>query len=364
MDSEPEREMEATLESDSEGKECRYGCGKSYLTKEGKLMNSYNISFHEKSCPERKKREQKQNEKVAGKKRKGPITGPINNFFKPTKKATLPDNSARLKDVDPLMVDSADTDTTLELDLISPGPIRVDSVEDTAVEEVICVSATRNFCKGYSPNDEVYELFPFQLLPTMKTKVFKNNSFHHVDCMKHNYVLQNQSTGDSGDETNTMCARLSDESNLKTIVERSVKPFQELATFNNRFLNHRQLSNKCVSYRQDLRNLRLDNMNMVRKINRLGRTLDMHQRFMLSISQHNVPRLQQLVAVALRNKRSIQYIVSKVVNAIDGIYLARPSQDDKELAYLILQFGGPALVDICHHANALPSSSTAYRMAK
>ena len=49
---------------------------------------------------------------------------------------------------------------------------------------------------------------------------------------------------------------------------------------------------------------------------------------------------------------------------LDGIYMARPSQEDKDLAFLILQFGGPSLLDICHKANTLPSVSTAYRMSK
>ena len=99
-------------------------------------------------------------------------------------------------------------------------------------------------------------------------------------------------------------------------------------------------------------------------MDRLGITLDMHQRFLINIANHNIPRLTELVSVALRNNRSISYIVGKAVDAINGVYLARPSQNDKDLAYLILQFGGPSLLDICHRANALPSVSTAYKMAK
>ena len=44
--------------------------------------------------------------------------------------------------------------------------------------------------------------------------------------------------------------------------------------------------------------------------------------------------------------------------------MARASDDDKDLAYLVLKFGGPALLDILYCANVLPSTSTAYRMAK
>ena len=49
---------------------------------------------------------------------------------------------------------------------------------------------------------------------------------------------------------------------------------------------------------------------------------------------------------------------------IDGIYRPNPSQDDKDLAFLILQFGGPGLLDIVHRAIGFPSTSTAYKMIK
>ena len=72
----------------------------------------------------------------------------------------------------------------------------------------------------------------------------------------------------------------------------------------------------------------------------------MHQRFLVSISENNVPRLQQLIAVALRNKRSITYLTTKVMDAIDGCYSSHPSECDKDLAFLVLKLGGPNLFDI------------------
>ena len=151
---------------------------------------------------------------------------------------------------------------------------------------------------------------------------------------------------------------------FKCEISRSALPVEEMATHNNCFLNYKQLSMKCNTHHQEMRKSRLEILSLQCKLNKLGKTLDMHQRFLLNISNNDIPRLKELVSVALRNKHSVSYIVSKVVDAIDGVYLARPSQDDKDLTYLILQFGGPALLDICHRANAFPSSSTAYRMAK
>ena len=58
----------------------------------------------------------------------------------------------------------------------------------------------------------------------------------------------------------------------------------------------------------------------------------------------------------------MSYIIQKIVDAIDGVYNARSSEDDKDLAFLILQYGGPGLLDIVHRALNFPSTNTAYRL--
>ena len=85
---------------------------------------------------------------------------------------------------------------------------------------------------------------------------------------------------------------------------------------------------------------------------------------MVLISQNNVLLIKKLVSVALKHVRSINYIVEKVIDAIDGVYRARPSEEDKDLAFLLITLGGPSLLDILYKANKLPSCSTAYRLAK
>ena len=52
------------------------------------------------------------------------------------------------------------------------------------------------------------------------------------------------------------------------------------------------------------------------------------------------------MSVALKHNRSIKYIVDKVILAISKVYRARPSQEDKDLAFVVLKLGGPALLDI------------------
>ena len=72
--------------------------------------------------------------------------------------------------------------------------------------------------------------------------------------------------------------------------------------------------------------------------------------FFFLLKENKIHRLHELINVAFKAKRSIGFIVNKLVDAIDGIYLPNPSQDDKDLASLILQFGGPGLLDIVHRA--------------
>ena len=70
--------------------------------------------------------------------------------------------------------------------------------------------------------------------------------------------------------------------------------------------------------------------------------------------------MKELVSVALKHNRSINYIVDKVGLAIHKVYRARPSEEDRDLAFVVLKLGGPAL----YATNKLPSTSLAYRMAK
>ena len=96
---------------------------------------------------------------------------------------------------------------------------------------------------------------------------------------------------------------------------------------------------------------------------RLQKTLEI-QRFLLLLKENNVPRLPELVSVAMHAGRSIGYITDKLTDAINDIYCANSSEDDKDIAFFIQQLGGPALLDMVARAIRLPSNSTIYRMLK
>ena len=108
-------------------------------------------------------------------------------------------------------------------------------------------------------------------------------------------------------------------------------------------------------------NCKNNHYEQIKTISETGQDFKSSSTFFLLLNENKIHRLHELIHVAFKAKRSIGYIVSKLVDAIDGIYRPNPSQDDKDLAFLILQFGGPGLLDIVHRAIGFPSTSTAYK---
>jgi hypothetical protein len=84
--------------------------------------------------------------------------------------------------------------------------------------------------------------------------------------------------------------------------------------------NHNQMVALAVHHNAVRTQHRLQVHNLTRKVATLQRGLNMHQRMVYAISQQNIPRLHQLVAVQLRNGRSIAHIVSKMAEAFAGTY--------------------------------------------
>ena len=61
-------------------------------------------------------------------------------------------------------------------------------------------------------------------------------------------------------------------------------------------------------------------------------------RLLMALAQHDVPRVRQLVATALRQGRSVAFITDQLFRAANGLYHAKGYTDgDMDLAYLILK---------------------------
>ena len=243
-------------------------------------------------------------------------------------------------------------------DLSLDIPIVIRDVMNEMIDQITCKSFTK--CRGFEPLiDNIHAQLAPQPLYDLNI-VVEHKTLHHVSCYENSYQLL-----PGNHLANQSCSDLKYSPRLTKHIERGQKIYNDdLRSTKHGFLTHQQLSEKAKKVQEEKRTLRLQLMKSRFKCSKLCATLSIHDRFLVSIAEHNIPRLQQLVTVALKNNRSITYIVTKITEVIDGIYMANPSQEDKDLAFLVLKFGGPSLLEILFKAGALPSVSLAYKMSK
>ena len=197
----------------------------------------------------------------------------------------------------------------------------------------------------------------FPILETC-TFVFSNGRFHSGECAFKHFVC------DGSQPINLTCSNLADDSNLKKIIQRAQLKEEDLSHHNFVYRTYSQMKTKMDRLLRENSIKRLQKYKVNFKLEKLNRTLSLYKRFVVQISANNIPRLKNLVQVALRNNRSISSILDKCTEAVADVYRARPSQDDRDLAFLVLKFGGPSLLSILHQANVLPSVSLAYRISQ
>lgn len=218
-------------------------------------------------------------------------------------------------------------------------------------------------CQGFrllvrNPND-VYTTFPFTLIPE-KGLVFENGSFHHKNCLLKNYLVFEPHSENRS--MNQDCFNLQFQPSQQKMITNMHNTTLHKTHVNNHYLSHKQMELRPKHHKDQEATYRLKVHSQSKTIARLNKTLDLHQRFLHSLQEHRVHRLHDLVNVALKQGRSVGYILQKVTDAVDGIYQSHYNSDDKDLAFVILQFGGPALLDIIHRVIGLPSPSTVYKM--
>ena len=243
-----------------------------------------------------------------------------------------------------------------------------DVLFDSDYEDDVVVTGAlhSSICNGFLPGiPDFHASFPFHLLPSLSHIVISGATFHHISCSKNHFKLVASDSSNVNPRINEQCQLLGVDEKLSGILKRSALSVEELpATLNNTFLSHKQLSMKCTTLRQERNLLQLELLRKSKQLSRLNKVLALHKRFMVLLAENNVLRVKELVCVALKHKRSISYIVDKVTMAIGKIYRARPSQEDKDLAFIVLKLGGPTLLSILCKANKLPSTSLAYRMGR
>ena len=351
-------------------------CGKS---KEGEGNNDVNWSRHTNACSKKAKQvEEKKKQKIknqlkksssAGKRKTVDTSGcaKLTIFFKQTPvSSTTTEDEAPDFNIEEVMNHHSDIEI---IEVVESMDTRAD-VEETnkAVQDAVkylvdeVVHSIKYKCGGFqisTPSENIYSAVACHQLLELDI-VIEDQNLHHRLCMEKHYMTHD------GNLINDECKNLQYSTKLKVVIDRSRKTIEDPSLYkcNNIFLSHAQLSDKAKLMRAEKERFRLQLLNVTFRYSKLCATLSLHERFLVSIAENNVPRLQQLVSVALKNNRKITYILSKVMAVIEGIYAPNPSQDDKDMSFLVLKFGGPSLLNILYKAGILPHESTAYRMAK
>lgn len=90
--------------------------------------------------------------------------------------------------------------------------------------------------------------------------------------------------------------------------------------------------------------------------------LDDYNAILVALSTHDVPRLRQLLAQALKQNASIGKILRKLEDCIEGLYKARSfGAEDLDIALLVLRLGSRRLLFALSQHLGLPSVQTLRR---
>ena len=218
-------------------------------------------------------------------------------------------------------------------------------------------------CLGFKPLviGEILTNFPLHLLSKHKC-VIEGDSLHHYDCYVNDYKL----FCDYNDQQNIniCCQNLNNNENIKKLIANANDSSKYLSHAGNNHLTVKQLISRIENMRDQIKKVKCENLNVNRSFMKLGKTLDVHERMMVAIENNSIYDLHKIVKTARQNGKSIHYILGKMIDAVGKTYRPHRNKEEKQLGLVVLQYGGPALLDILSRALNLPSTSMIYRMLK
>jgi len=210
-------------------------------------------------------------------------------------------------------------------------------------------------CLGYILNENIWTQFPFhQLKDDSLPFKFENGVFHSISCHKNNYIYL---INDENDQISYDCQFLEYNNRLNTMI----KEFHP--KLNNEYLSWDQLTLKTNSYQDKIRNLKLQELNNALKIIIYSNKIDMFKRFQLLLAEQNVTRVRSLMKTCLNKKRGVMGIIRIFTAAANKVFQPKQwTEEDIDLATLLLRIGGPALLYAFNKENRLPCSSYIYKV--
>ncbi|KAG2116646.1 uncharacterized protein F5147DRAFT_649104 [Suillus discolor] len=113
---------------------------------------------------------------------------------------------------------------------------------------------------------------------------------------------------------------------------------------NYKFLGLAHMQDIARTYAEQIKQLKLQ-LNDSRKYMSVLTQLDDYNRLLMAVSEQDIPRLQQIINVALRNGASIRQVVNKLEDALEGAYHPRGyDANDLDIATLVYRLGGHQLL--------------------
>jgi len=121
-------------------------------------------------------------------------------------------------------------------------------------------------------------------------------------------------------------------------------------------MSYAQIGFLARSYREQRDEIRLNNLNMGKKVASMTALMDNHKRLLQAIAHNDVPRTSQLLRACLKHVDSVQSMISKFSDALDGLCRAKQFTSlDVDIGILILRIGWQRLCRTLHAALATPS---------
>ncbi|GFR53237.1 hypothetical protein Agub_g15992, partial [Astrephomene gubernaculifera] len=222
----------------------------------------------------------------------------------------------------------------------------------TSGREQPLVPGTR--CRGYTPRVPA----PFSCNWAFQRHSIEGAPFVSTTCG----LVSLQCTGVAapGGSPCKPCSDLEHCGAVKRWVKAANDPLLHKGSANYTYLTHSQVVARAQHHRGLRDDVRLQHFNDERHCAAITRQLGNHKRFLLAVSEGNIPRLHALVRTALRHGNGLNAIMAKIGESLEGTYSAKGYQNEPDavdMACLVLHIGGPLLLSAMHKANLLPSVS-------
>ncbi|KAK6992977.1 hypothetical protein R3P38DRAFT_3078646 [Favolaschia claudopus] len=143
-------------------------------------------------------------------------------------------------------------------------------------------------------------------------------------------------------------------------IARDAKPGTNL-----KYLGHDQLREQLVERNEEMNKLKLQTLNLGRRLASFARKLDDFDRLLVAIAENDIPRIHAIIETARRNGASVRTMVNFLTEAVDGLRHTKGfTAFEKDLGILIYRLGGRSLLYAMNHSLNLPSLRTICNSAK